>query len=359
MPRAVTSAARAARRGWRAAPGRHDAVEHAALEKRFRPLEAWRRLLAERLLDHARAREADQRARLGEVDVAEETYGGRDATRRRVRQHGDARHAGLPEAGQRRRHLGHLHEREDALLEAGPARGGAHDERHADRPGVLDEARETLADPRPHAAAEEGEVEDRERHPMPAEACRAGEDPLPAPGLPARRPEPGPVARERERIGSSETAVSLHERSPVDQQPHARRRREPQVMATARAHLESPCPIPAVRGLGTGRTAPGCVGQLPTHGRAAACIAACREATKVATLPGAPRRSPSSRSRPIALPTITASAKPASQPACSGVLTPKPTPTGSGVTRRTRAISSGRSSGSAARAPVVPSTETK
>src|SRR5207249_8744910 len=99
--------------------------------------------------------------------------------------------------------------------------------------------------------------------------------------------------------------------------------------------------------------------QLPTHGRAAACIAARREAMNAATLPGAPRASPSSTSRPIALPTITASAKPAIQPACSAVLTPKPTPTGSRVTRRTRLISSGSSRGSAARAPVVPSTETK
>ena len=61
---------------------------------------------------------------------------------------------------------------------------------------MLDEARETLADTRPHAAAEEGEVEDRERDPMAADACRAGENRLPAPGLPARRAEAGPVARE-------------------------------------------------------------------------------------------------------------------------------------------------------------------
>ncbi len=81
--------------------------------------------------------------------------------------------------------------------------------------------------------------------------------------------------------------------------------------------------------------------------------------TNAATRAGAPRASPSSTSRPIALPTMTASAKPAIQAACSGVLTPNPTPSGSRVTRRARARSSGSSAGSAARAPVVPSTETK
>src|SRR5436309_6355663 len=350
-------AGRAARRAWRAAPSAARCGRPCRARAETPPAGS-----PAAVSDEASARsrgpgKADERARLCQIDVAEEPDGRGHPARRRVGEHGDAWHASLPEPRQRGRHLGHLHEREDALLEACPARGGADDEWDTGGPGVLDEARETLADARSHAAAEEGEVEDPERHPMPADARRAGEDRLPASGLPARRREAGGVTRERDRIGRSQAAIALRERPGVDEEPHARLGRQPQVVAAVRAHLETA--RPAIEGLGAGWTTPGSGGQLSTHGRAAACIAARREAMNAATLPGAPRASPSSTSRPIALPTITASAKPAIQPACSAVLTPKPTPTGSRVTRRTRLISSGSSRGSAARAPVVPSTETK
>ena len=45
---------------------RHDQVDHAVLEQELRALEAGRQLLADRLLDHARAGEADQRIGLGD-----------------------------------------------------------------------------------------------------------------------------------------------------------------------------------------------------------------------------------------------------------------------------------------------------
>src|SRR5262249_36396653 len=49
----------------------HDSVEHAVIEQEFRALKPLGQLLADRLLDHARAGEADQRAGFGDVEIAE------------------------------------------------------------------------------------------------------------------------------------------------------------------------------------------------------------------------------------------------------------------------------------------------
>ena len=49
----------------------HDHVDHAVLEQELGRLEAVRQVAADGLLDHPRPGEADQGARLGDVDVAE------------------------------------------------------------------------------------------------------------------------------------------------------------------------------------------------------------------------------------------------------------------------------------------------
>ena len=67
----------------------HHLVHHAVLAQVLRALEAVRQLLADGLLDHARAGKADQRAGLGEVHVAQHRVGGGDAAGGRVRQHHD------------------------------------------------------------------------------------------------------------------------------------------------------------------------------------------------------------------------------------------------------------------------------
>jgi hypothetical protein len=61
----------------------------------------------------------------------------------------------------------------------------------------------------------------------------------------------------------------------------------------------------------------------------------------------------------MALPTTTPSASEPSSRACSGVETPKPITTGTGLAARTAATRAVRSGGSPARAPVTPVTETK
>jgi hypothetical protein len=61
-----------------------DLVDGTVLEQEFRTLEAFRQLFAHGLLDHARAGEADQRLRLGDVDVAQHRERGRHAAGGRV-----------------------------------------------------------------------------------------------------------------------------------------------------------------------------------------------------------------------------------------------------------------------------------
>jgi len=66
-----------------------DHVDGALFEQKLGTLEALGQLLAHRLLDDARAGEADQRAGLGDDDIADEGEGGRDAAHGRVGEDGD------------------------------------------------------------------------------------------------------------------------------------------------------------------------------------------------------------------------------------------------------------------------------
>ena len=102
----------------------HDDVDHAVLEQIFGALKTLRQLLADGLLDDARAGEADQRAGLGEMHVAEHGVGGGDAAGRRIGEDDDVGQARVlhhvdGDGGARQ-----LHQREDALLHARAARAG-------------------------------------------------------------------------------------------------------------------------------------------------------------------------------------------------------------------------------------------
>src|SRR5436309_9690627 len=155
-------AGRAARRAWRAAPSAARCGRPCRARAETPPAGSPAAVSDEASARSRGPRKADERARLCQIDVAEEPDGRGHPARRRVGEHGYAWHGGLPETRQRGRHLGHLHEREDALLEACAAGGGADDERHAGGPGVLDEARETLADARSRSEEHTSELQSRE-----------------------------------------------------------------------------------------------------------------------------------------------------------------------------------------------------
>jgi hypothetical protein len=64
----------------------HDGVEHAVFEQEFGALEPLGHLLADRLLDHTRTGESDQRAGFGDVEIAEHRETGGNAPGCRVGQ---------------------------------------------------------------------------------------------------------------------------------------------------------------------------------------------------------------------------------------------------------------------------------
>src|SRR5262245_44218050 len=90
----------------------YDAVEHAVIEQELRRLESFRQILAERLLDDARAGETDHRTRLRENRVAEHGVARAHATSCGIRQDRDIRNATLGELRENSGDLRHLHERQ-------------------------------------------------------------------------------------------------------------------------------------------------------------------------------------------------------------------------------------------------------
>ncbi len=106
----------------------HDHVDHAVGEQIFGALEAIRQLLADGLLDHARAGKADQRTGLGEMNVAQHRVRRSDAAGGRVGQHHEIGQPFLAQALHRDRRARHLHQRQDAFLHARAARRCEQDE---------------------------------------------------------------------------------------------------------------------------------------------------------------------------------------------------------------------------------------
>jgi len=96
----------------------YDRVEEAVLQEKLRPLEAFRQLLADGLLDHPGAGETDQRVRFGDVEVAQHGKAGGHATGGGIGEHGDERHPGVIKASQGSRNFGQLHQAHDAFHHA-------------------------------------------------------------------------------------------------------------------------------------------------------------------------------------------------------------------------------------------------
>ena len=73
----------------------NDHVDHAVFEQIFRTLKAFGQILADGVADDPRAREADERAGLGDMHIALHGKGRRDAARRRIGEDDDVRQARL------------------------------------------------------------------------------------------------------------------------------------------------------------------------------------------------------------------------------------------------------------------------
>ena len=107
--------------------------------------------------------EADVRARLGDQDVAERGVGRADAAVGWVGEQRDEQHAFLVQARDGLARLRHLHQRHAALLHPGAAGGRDHRQRAAALQSQLGGAGDRLADGAAHAAADEPEVDRRDR----------------------------------------------------------------------------------------------------------------------------------------------------------------------------------------------------
>ena len=93
-------------------------IERAVIEQEFAALKAFGQRLAHGLLDDARTRETDERARLGDVEVAEHRETRGHAARGRIGQHRDERQTRLRKPRERGAGLGHLQQREQRFLHA-------------------------------------------------------------------------------------------------------------------------------------------------------------------------------------------------------------------------------------------------
>ncbi len=129
------------------------------LQQKLAALETGRQLFPHGLFDHPRSGEADQRFRLGDIDVAQHREAGGNAAGGRVGQHRQVGDAVLGQPGQRRAGFGHLHQRHQGLLHPRPAAGGEADERAVLVQGGLRGADEALAHHRAHGAGHEGKLE--------------------------------------------------------------------------------------------------------------------------------------------------------------------------------------------------------
>ena len=194
----------------------------------FRTLETFRQLLADGLLDDARPGEADQRARLRDMDVAEHGIGRRDAAGGRVGQHDDVGLASLAQQLHSDRGAWQLHQREDAFLHARAARGCEHDERRALLDGSFETLDHGLAGRHTERAAHEIEILHRDHDRQPIELAVAELDRVVGAGLAACVLEPVGVAAlvaELQRIDRHVGHGDVEPGLAVEHRLHARSRR--------------------------------------------------------------------------------------------------------------------------------------
>lgn len=97
----------------------NDHIDRPFFNQKLTALESRRQLLAYGLLDNARTGKADQRFRLGNVQIAQHRKARRYAAHGRVGQHGDVRQSALLHFRQRRGGFRHLHQRHQRFLHTG------------------------------------------------------------------------------------------------------------------------------------------------------------------------------------------------------------------------------------------------
>jgi hypothetical protein len=128
---------------------------------------------------------------------------------------------------------------QDALLHAGAAGGGDHDQRAAPGDGGFDRARHLFAHHRAHAAAHEEEIHHRERDRLAADRGDAGERRVLHPGVLLRQRHALGVAllrvAELERVAGFEVGEAFLERVGIDQELEIGAGRNAEMVVAVRA----------------------------------------------------------------------------------------------------------------------------
>ena len=249
----------------------HHHVDHAVIEQEFGALEAVGQGLADGLLDDPLPGEADDRAGLGERDVAEHGEGGGNPARGRVAEQHDIGQARLLDLLDRDHRARQLHERQDALLHARAARGGDGDERGLLEHRELGGGEQRLAHGHAHGTAHEAEVEggDHDRHA--AHLAVGDQDRLLLLGLDLRLLEALGVAfavPELERVGRRFRQLDGLVDALVEQHPQALLGADTQVVAAVRADQQVGLELAVEDHLGAGQTlAPQVIRHLLVHQR--------------------------------------------------------------------------------------------
>ena len=211
------------------------------LEQVFGALEAFRQLLAHRLLDDARAGEADQRAGLGDLDVAQHGEARGDAAGGRIGQHDDVGQARFLHQLDRDGAARHLHQADHAFLHARAARGGVDDQRRFLQHREPRGGDQAFADGRAHRAAHELEGHRRDHGLVPADRAVRDDDRVLEMRLVARLPQPVGVAlavAEAQRVGRRARQLDAVPAALVEGPGQALGRGRAHVVAAMRADLE-------------------------------------------------------------------------------------------------------------------------
>src|SRR5271155_5169897 len=155
---------------------RDDGVEETVFEEELGGLETFGQFLADGLFDDARSGEADERAGLGNIQIAEHRVTGGDAARGGIGEDGNERELGFVHAPERRGNFRELHQADDALHHARAARAGDYDERLFLIERAVYGARDFFTDDGAHRAADKTEFHRAADHGAAIQAACGGDD---------------------------------------------------------------------------------------------------------------------------------------------------------------------------------------
>ena len=144
------------------------------LEKELGALKSLWEVFADRLLDYARPGKTDERAGLGDHDIALHRQTCGHAAHRGVGKNRNIWKAGLREGMQSGGYLGQLHQREKRLLHARAPGGGKVHQRHAMFAAVACGANELFAHYRTHGSPHEAELESAGHKRLPVQLAGHG-----------------------------------------------------------------------------------------------------------------------------------------------------------------------------------------